>query len=153
MFFRRDILEATEGFDISLGMSGESIAYGEETALVKKITVDFPDEKIFFEPNLFLYHLVHESKMQLWRIIRENFSRGRHSFRVFHGGELSIPPLTSLALMTGKVFVLLGWDVIRGLVARNRQRYPFFMNYLYEHSFAYLKKLGKLYEMHRMHLG
>ena len=71
MFCRRLLLEDMGGFDTNFGMSGEKIAYGEETALQISIRADMPEEVIYYDPRLYVFHLVREEKMTMrWFVQR-----------------------------------------------------------------------------------
>ncbi len=58
MVIRTKLLQALGGFDPDLGMCGEKIAYGEEAALLKLIGSALPDQLVYYDPNLYVYHLV-----------------------------------------------------------------------------------------------
>ena len=46
------------------------------------------------------------------------------------------------------LFALVG-DSARGVFHRDRARYPYLQNFLYEESFRHLQRLGMLYEQYR----
>jgi glycosyltransferase involved in cell wall biosynthesis len=153
-FCRRSLLEEFGGFNSALGMSGRKIAFGEETAFLRAVRSSKPQELIYYDPKLYVYHLVAARKMTLGWLIRQRFLDGRYSYRVF-GDELrktGSPTLVALkAVGAAAIFCL---DLARAVVGRDRVQYPYWQNYLYEHSFRYVRMLGGLYEHYRQpHAG
>ncbi|MHA1938302.1 MAG: glycosyltransferase [Candidatus Thorarchaeota archaeon] len=149
IFLRRSLLESLSGFDTSLGMSGTRVGYGEETALLQLIRTMEPAQLVYFDPRLYVYHLVPPQKMSMYWIIRQRFAAGRYSFRTFQGGNPL--PLGRLQLIVGVVFALfaLVGDSARGVFHRDRAQYPYPQNFFYEESFRHLQRLGMLYEQYR----
>lgn len=139
IFIRKTLLEAIGGFDPQMGMQGDKLGYGEETELIARIRDRLPHERIFYDPALWVYHLVRPNKMRLrWRIYQQ-FAVGQYSYQVFklanRQGRLAL-----IALGLLRALVLVG-ELIYAFTLRNRQRYPAAQNYLYErvsrHSMAY----------------
>lgn len=148
MFFRRSVLQAMGGFDPRFGMSGKKIAYSEETVLLKLIYHAMPDQVIYYEPKLYVYHLVHAKKMTMLRIMRERFVRSGYTYRVLHD---DIPPAVSrfyLLKQAATILFAFTLDFMRGVFKRNHKQYPYIQNYLYEHTFQHLKRLGRIYEIY-----
>ena len=145
VFFRRALLQALHGFDPKLGMSGKRAAYGEETSLIQRIRADMPDQLIYYESRLHVYHLVRADKMTTRWIIRHRFHGGQYSHEILRGN----PPedVTSLLLVAKAVsrLLLVIVDLVYGALFRDRTRYPFFQNYIYEHTSRYLRALGLYY--------
>jgi glycosyltransferase involved in cell wall biosynthesis len=145
IFLRRSLLESLGGFDTSLGMSGTSVGYGEETALLQLLRTMEPAQLVYFDPRLYVYHLVAPQKMSMYWIIRQRFAAGRYSFRTFQGGNpLSLGRLQLIAGVVRALFTLVG-DSARGVFHRDRAQYPYPQNFFYEESFRHLQRLG----MHR----
>ena len=149
IFFRRFLLACLGGFDTTLGMSGTTIAYGEETALLKQMRAAKPGQLIYFDPRLYVYHLVPPQKMSMAWIVRQRFATGRYSCRTLQG-DGTLPP-GRLRLLVGVVFALFALigDSARGVFCRDRVQYPYPQNYFYEESFRHLQRLGMLYEQFR----
>ncbi|OQY45559.1 MAG: hypothetical protein B6242_09980 [Anaerolineaceae bacterium 4572_78] len=144
-FYRRSILLDLGGFNPNLGMTGNAIAYGEETDLIRRIRAEKPAEVIYYHPDLYVYHLVRHEKMMLWWNMRMWFSGAWTTYLALRGE--SIPQLSYFQILKQSIYWLFifGFDVLKGAVWRDRQQYPYWQNYLYEHSFRYLKWLGRLY--------
>lgn len=143
MCFRRALLKIIGGFDNRLGMCGEQIAYCEETALILHISNTITDELIYYDPMFYVYHLVQEERMTVRWFVRSWFARGQYS------NYCSDLPQSDRRLQLLKRIVYQLWVIAvylaRAMFRRNRMRYAYFQNYLYECTYRHLLKLGKLY--------
>jgi glycosyltransferase involved in cell wall biosynthesis len=149
IFFRRELLEILGGFDVSLGMSGQRLAYGEETALLRHIRETMPEQIIYYDPEMYVHHLVHSKKMSLPWVIRQRFVDGRYSYRVFKNNSNTPGAIQSLQIrqsVANLCKVVLNFT--RNARRRDRVRYPYFQNYLYEQIFEYIQSFGILYEQY-----
>lgn len=75
MVFKKSILETFEGFSTALGMTGDKIAYGEETELQLRLR-----EKgiaIGYDPELIVDHYVHPYKTKVDWFFKAYFALGR----------------------------------------------------------------------------
>lgn len=140
IIFSRNALEDLGGFDPRLGMSGDSIAYGEETVLQIKAREVMPQALIYYDPALFVYHMVPAHKMTLRRILLQHVRGGVSTARMLSGKDL--PSLSSLVwgalLASGYVpLTLLSW-----LFNRDHPEYPYFENYLIERVFPHIRSLS-----------
>ena len=145
IFFRRSLLQDFDGFNPNLGMSGRKMAYGEETNLQMRIR-ETTDELIYYDPKLYVYHLVSPEKMTLRWIIHHFFVAGRYSYLVFRGNIQVMVGRSRLLGRAALTLLAFGWHIIRGVFRRNRTRYPYVQSYLYEYAFRHIGQLGKLYE-------
>jgi hypothetical protein len=145
LFLRREAIERVGGFDPSIG-PGQPIAYGEETAAVKAIAAAFPGQ-LYYEPRLFAYNIVREDEMALRSIFRTAFAGGRAAYRVRGQGK----KMGQLQLFTQELRTLfvLSLKLAASTIFRDRARYPFIQNYIFESTTRYFRLLGRLYEQHR----
>ncbi|HUI06239.1 MAG TPA: glycosyltransferase family 2 protein [Verrucomicrobiae bacterium] len=149
-FFRRSVLQAMGGFDPRLGMSGGKLGYSEETVLVRRIAQTMPDEVMYYDPQLPVSHLVRPEKMTLRWLLRASFPLGRASCY----WQPQTKPLSAYAGLgyyrqALSTIMALGKMCIRGVLFRERDRYPYFQNYIYERSLALVSELGRHYELHQ----
>jgi glucosyl-dolichyl phosphate glucuronosyltransferase len=142
LFFRKDLLEKMGGFDPRLGMSGQAISYGEETRLLIQIAESYPEEEIVYDPGLFIYHLVQPYKMTWGWIIRSRFASGRASYRIQSRSYTPISWIMDLAYQ----LLALPADVAFGMFLRDRTKYPYLQNFIYERGMKHIWSLGMLYE-------
>jgi glycosyltransferase involved in cell wall biosynthesis len=151
LIIERNVLIQSGGFRADLGMKANTIAYGEETALQIHVREQFPDALIYYDPRLYVFHLVRPEKMTWSRIVRTRFANGRYSWRVFdEGRRYSLKRVFFLLLRTLRNLVYLVGDAAFGYWFSDRTRYPYIQNYWYEHSLVYLARLGENVEEFRL---
>lgn len=73
--FKKDVLEHFDGFDYKIGMTGEKIAYGEETLLQVKMRKE--GFVIGFDPELRIEHIVSQAKLSPLWFIKSAYAVGR----------------------------------------------------------------------------
>jgi len=149
IFFHRGILQKLGGFDPRFGMTGNKIAFGEESVLLGRIRREDPGSLIYFDPNLNVYHLVHAKKMTLFWHIRNKFLGGCYDFRVYHDNEkLSEGIIVVAGKLLGNIIRLIN-SLFEAIFWRDRQLYPYFQNFVFEKSFQLLGNIGYRYEYMR----
>jgi len=144
MFFRRSILRKFGGFDPKLGMIGGKVAYCEETALLKNISEKIPEEYLYFDPALYVYHLVQKERMSARWFVTSTVSLGKFSMQC---APLELPPNIDRLLLFKLIFrqaVIIVKDFARSILRRDRTLYPFYQNYLFERTYNHLLRLGRL---------
>ena len=144
LFVRNDVIRAVGGFDPSLGMTGNTIGYGEEPAMIRMVRKVFPDEHVYYDPKLFVYHLVRPHKMKVSWYLRERFVGGRDMYRVMTKRK-RVAKIQLLKNISKTLFMLLK-QIVQAICFRDRARYPFYQNHLYDHAFKSLLLLGGQYE-------
>jgi glucosyl-dolichyl phosphate glucuronosyltransferase len=150
IFFRRQLLEEVGGFDPRFGMTGEKVWYGEETALQLSIRRTHPGSQSYYEPRLYVEHLVRQQKMTLAWTVREFFNRGRAVESLVQSQDRSsgIPEQTAVAAVKqiGLCVARLGFYNTYRLAMRDRRRFPRIENFLYEVGFVPITRLGGSFE-------
>lgn len=145
IFLRKSLFQELDGFNPDLGMSGDKVAYGEETEVLIKIRSTMPGEIIYYHPDLYVHHLVSAKKMSLLWIMRERFNKGRYLYQMFNKNNpaLSMKQTLKQAL---RLFWGLLWDIVKSVIKRDRKVYPYARSYLYEHTAKeYVEKIGGIY--------
>jgi glycosyltransferase involved in cell wall biosynthesis len=151
LFARRNLLQALGGFAEGLGMKGERIGYGEETALIREARRRFPAVRIYYEPELRNYHLVRPEKMRFGWQLRHRFAQGRDGYHTFQDGAHRLGK-RHLAGLLALPFVI-ALEASLGALLRDRRAYPYPQNYYYERVLQRVATLGKLYERARCALA
>lgn len=82
MAIRKDILLQQGGFATNIGMSGTSIAYGEETQL--QIQLRYKGYNIGYDPHWIIHHLVGKYKLSPSWFLKSGFASGRDSWIIYH---------------------------------------------------------------------
>lgn len=146
VFVRRDVLDALGGFDPGLGMAGKRVAYGEETDLINRLRAADPDALVWYDPALYVLHLVKPQFMSLRWLVRQRFAGGRDWYRLSHGAapaSKSRRAVLQTLRQLGYHGVQFGLDLARGVLRRDRTAYPTFQNYLYERGFRRVFQMGE----------
>ncbi len=145
IFIRRDVFVRVGGFDPRFGMAGETIAMGEETRFIDEVRRALPDAVVYYEPRLYVRHLVPARKMAAGWLVRHWFAAGRSSWRLFRASSAR-PARAATLLGMARTSAGLGVDVLRAFVARDRVRHRYVQNHLVERSSRFVIELGRLYE-------
>jgi hypothetical protein len=144
LFIQRQLLEKLDGFKPELGMSGRKVAYGEETIFIRQARSTVPEVKVYYEPRLYVYHLVQAEKMRLSKVFFRRFAEGRYSYLAFNDGAHQFTIKHALGLVGLPLLLVI--EAVLGMLLRDRKKYPYYQNYLFEHVFYRVIMLGRLYE-------
>lgn len=152
IFFRKSLLEKIGGFNPDLGMVGNKIAYGEETALQIYVRKHLVNELIFYHPDLYVFHLVAPYKMSLKGRFRQKIADGRYSYLVFSKNSHNSNNFSSIVK---RIIISSYWlmrDMFRGII-RDRSKYPYLENYLIECIFTDIGQFGYISEQINHYIG
>jgi glycosyltransferase involved in cell wall biosynthesis len=141
--FKRELLEDLGWFDLSLGMKGNAPGGGEETKVMIEAWNKYPKLRVFYDPDLFVYHFVPARKFSVWYRLYRDYATGKdqaylwlpeegqHAARARAPFDLarSVPKLVAKSLIETS--------------ARDRQRYPYWQNYVYEKISKYMITIGE----------
>jgi glycosyltransferase involved in cell wall biosynthesis len=147
IFISRSVLKDMCGFDTTLGMNDHKIGYGEESELQRRIRETMPDALIYYDTKLYVHHLIRPEKMTLLWALNSYFVGGRCSYHVFNGNN-KLTRLSQFKLLLQALLTLLRFsvDLLIGVLRRDRKRYPYLQNYLYENTVKHVSTLGLIYE-------
>lgn len=81
MAFTKSALTETGGFDTAIGMSGNKVAYGEETNLIMRMRNR--GMQIYYCPEMLVDHAILPHKLELGWLLRSNFSNGYDGVTTF----------------------------------------------------------------------
>ncbi len=149
IFIRRDIIKESGGFLTDLGMTGNKIAYGEEVELVNRIRQKNPANKAYYDPELYVYHLVRPEKMNLFWGFRSHFIGNIYYYRVLELNRPTPLALPDLLITGAKLAVKIFLALTYKLVLRDKVKYPYLHNYFYENLSGYIGASGMLFEQFR----
>jgi glycosyltransferase involved in cell wall biosynthesis len=144
LFARRRLLEELGGFDERLGMFGNRLGYGEETAFLSQVRARKSDAIIFYEPKLFTFHLVRPEKFALSWQLRSRFVLGRYNYRAYGDNVPDLQPRHILGFFA--LPIVIAWEATLGVLLRKRKIYPRYQNYMVERTFKDISTWGKLYQ-------
>lgn len=148
IFIRRTIFEVLGCFDSSFGMKGNLIGYGEETAFIEKIRHQQEDNCLYYDPRLCIEHLVRPEKMTWGWIVRQKYADGRDYYNLFPDRKEPIGDFRLVCRII-KFLLLLIFDLLFWVFLRDREKFPRFQNFYYEHTTKYVAAFGELAEQVR----
>ncbi len=146
LFLRRDVLEMCGGFDPDLGMTGSKMAYGEETAIQHILRERSPDEVIYYDPDVWVYHLAAPDKMVLAKLVRRRLAAGRYYERTFRPDASARTPWLSIGKMSAWLVMQFGSELTYRMLLRPRDKYPHAQSYFYEKALPHLNGFGRMFE-------
>ena len=77
MIIRKDIFKKIGSFDVEYGMTGSKIAYGEGDEFQRRLREALTDEVVWYNPELFVWHLIRNEKISIFYLFREALIRGQ----------------------------------------------------------------------------
>jgi GT2 family glycosyltransferase len=145
MIWRRERVEQLGGFRGDLGVTARGAARGGETNLIIRGRQEIAGFKVWYHPGMIVYHLTRPGAMSLGYSIRQLFATGRKHNQVFNitKHDLSRPRLFLRLLQTAGRLVGLA---LGALLYRDRKRFPFWQNAVYERMLPEFYRLGRLWE-------
>jgi glucosyl-dolichyl phosphate glucuronosyltransferase len=146
LFIEREIFEKIGGFKEELGMTGNKIAMGEETAIQMLYRERMPEGIIYYDPELVVYHLVRPEKMDLFWIMCHKFADGRCLNRISQNNKQEKESKFGLMLRAALLIAESFKELIYKIIIRDRKKYPYIKNYIYEAYLKYVQQLGSIYE-------
>ncbi len=144
LFVRRLLLEELGGFDERLGMFGNRLGYGEETAFLNQVRSRKSEAIIFYEPKLYAFHVVRPEKYALSWQLRSRFALGRYNYRAYGDSVTKLRSRHVLGFFA--LPVVIAWQATLGILLRDRKLYPHYQNYIIERIFKNISTWGKLYQ-------
>ena len=158
MFIRRDLLKSLGGFNPQLGMAGKKIAYCEEIDFFIRLRRWLPAAVLYYDPDLFIHHLVRKEKMELRNFPKRCFVESVYFYRVFKQINqkkeeysltkfpyvilLVFKEISHIAIVLLKIIKTCSW----GLATRDRKKYRYPENYIYEQLSGLIVEFGSRFE-------
>lgn len=78
MVWNKESLLNIDGFDLNTGVIGNQLRMGEETNALQKLRLIRDDAKVYFSPDLVIYHLVPTHKMTIRYRLKRKFAMGQY---------------------------------------------------------------------------
>ncbi len=146
-FIKRELLVRAGCFDETLGVKGGDLGYGEETALLKHISETMPFERIYYDPDLYVYHIVKPQRMSLVWNMRHFFLSGCFSFRFLASDREKTGSRKSIIILdivkTVRDFVA---SISGAVFMRDRRQFPHWESCFFEQALPHVKRIGWLFE-------
>jgi len=138
MIFRREVLKEYGGFETHIGVKGEYLLLGEETALYERIWQFKGDADIlYYSPRLIVFHAVPSYKMTVSYRLKRAFAGGK-SWYLQHGPRSLYRRLTLL------LRILVSISKLGGLALVHLRGYPTYKNWIVERLAPIAEEMGRL---------
>ena len=138
MAINKTVLSKIGGFPTNLGMSGNRIAYGEETLL--QIRLRNLGIEIGYDPNWIIYHLVNRYKLSPWWYIKSGFASGRDAWLIYEE-DVSIRKIFKYVYRSIKLFFV---NLFKSTIRLNKKEYKW-QNWLIDIVRPTVLKFGQIY--------
>jgi glycosyltransferase involved in cell wall biosynthesis len=136
--FKKELLERLRGFDPLFGMDGESLGYHEESELMLRAVKANPSLKIYYDPQLIVRHLVRKAKMSVFWHIRRCARINKYNVLLERKCLVSRKESFLLARRAILQAVIVLKKIFAGVFFREKNKYPYFQNYLLEDIMPHL---------------
>jgi glycosyltransferase involved in cell wall biosynthesis len=116
---RRDVFTKIDLFDTNLGMTGNTLNYGEEQDFQRRFISQYPDEVIWYNSKLFVWHLIRDEQMSILHDFKEAVIRGQSSAKEkeFSLLQLMLSPFL-LIVVIGRALLSALWALIKSLFSK-----------------------------------
>ncbi len=142
IFFRRELLIEYGGFDPSLGMKGNTIAYHEETKLIFRAFDE--GKKVYYSKELAVKDVIPDYKKSLAFFIHTKYQAGRYGLDLW-SPEYNDNELIKLLDLISKTMD--EFDI--ALMKRDVEKHPFPENYIIENLKNKFFTIGMMVEYFR----
>lgn len=143
IIINRDLLFDIGGFDESKGMAGNKIAYGEETSFQMLAWQKNPGLKVFYSPELLVYHYVPISKMNLTDKLKRSFKMGySQTYLWINPLDVREEKKKALLILTKNIVLFSLKEPVK-LIFRSKKKFAHWQNYIYEKWPRYFRSFGQ----------
>lgn len=134
MIFKKEILNKYNGFPTEYGMTGDKIAFGEESFLFNKMLKSH--ENIQYFPEIFVHHLVSEKSYSLKDAFKRSIQNGKAIAQIRGSKLLSLDfikkfSMFCLSFFELSIFALPGF-FSKALLYKKLKKFGYFAGYITE---------------------
>lgn len=141
IIFKKQLLHLLGGFDPDLGMKSTEIGYGEEIKLIIEARKRLGNIKIYYSPEIIVYHLVPAEKMTMKYFIVSKLKHGVNVENIRGQRNRIIQVIHSsmiiLAIIVKRVFI--------DALSKNKTKYKYYQNYVIESVAPLMFNIGRIY--------
>ncbi len=137
---KKEILKKLGMFNPDLGMIGDKLRYGEETRLMIEAREKISNVKIYYNPEIKVEHLVKKENMVVYLKLKDKFIAGMRARDVF--GEKRLPKYRIFTNIN-KIFLKGIFMVFFGFFFRNKEKYSYYENFVFERVLRQVSLLAK----------
>jgi hypothetical protein len=106
-----------------------------------------PATTFYYDPALWVYHLVRPEKMALGWQMQAHFNKGRTMTRVYAGPQGQRRTRSAALLRMIGLLLLIVANLLKGLFLRDRKNLPHLANFVYERILPQVTRLGQNHEV------
>ena len=144
LFVQRQVLMDLGGFDPQFGMKGSGIGYQDETTVQTRIRNEVEGAVVYYDPRLYLYHLVRPEVMRPFWKLQSNYAHGKFGYRARLEETGSRQAARVSWRRAGRALAGLAWGLGPGILLRDLSAYPAWQNYVWEETSQHMKPLGNI---------
>jgi GT2 family glycosyltransferase len=143
---KRSLFISLGGFSTQFG-GGTATMFGEETDLQHRAVKQ--GVKIWYSPELLVYHHVYPAKMHLGVFIRNSWEHGKAKGMIYRDDLSGLEGSSRIRLIISRLWKIVqkGFE-LAGLslqiILRNREKYPYYQNFVIERMCPKISNLGLL---------
>ena len=137
MIWARQSLSDIQGFNVQTGVIGEKLVLGEESLALEKLWQIRKEAKVFYSPNLLVYHWVPDFKMTVVYRLKRRFAEGQ-----YNAYSTTVQKRNRLVFLTKLLFNLL--KAFLRLILRLKS-HPYWQNWIVEDGARISSYLGTIF--------
>lgn len=134
MIFKKDILAKYNGFSTEYGMTGNKIAFGEESLLFNKMLKN--NENIQYFPDIIVYHLAAEKYYDLKYVFKRSIQNGKAIAKIRDAKLLSVDFIKKFCMFCLSFFELALFFVpgffSKAILYKKLKKFGYFAGYICE---------------------
>jgi len=152
---KRSLFTLLGGFSTSYG-GGSPTMFGEETDLQHRAVSQ--GAKIWYNPELLVYHHVYPSKMHLGVFIKNSWEHGKAKASIYRDDLSMVKGTSRIRLVVSRLRKIAQKGLeLAGLflqiVLRSRKEYPYYQNFVIEKMCPKVSNLGLLINLLKIELS
>ena len=138
MIFKKELLNKYNGFPAEYGMTGDKIAFGEESCLFNKMLKN--NENIQYFPEIFVSHLVSEKSYSLKEAFKRSVQNGKAIAQIRGSKLLSVDSIKKISMFCLSFFELMIFTLpgifSKALFYKKLKKFGYFAGYIAEIFFS-----------------
>jgi glucosyl-dolichyl phosphate glucuronosyltransferase len=144
MVWRRDVVRQLGGFNTDIGLRARGLSRGDEIDLMMRARQQIPGFRIFYQPEIMVYHRLREECLSIRYWLTRAFVEGRHRTRL--SGSVARQDWLRSAGRFLKLLLRISGSIPALLGGRDRGKYPYWQNYVFERIVPLVSELGYILE-------
>ncbi len=140
--FRRGLLDELGWFDPNFGMKGKKLWYGEETMIMINAWKANPELRVYYDPEIFVHHLVPARKMSILGHMRMLYQMGNSQVYFWMTEEERKKARFNAPWTLVRIVLRLMVKSLADVLFRDQEKYPRWQNFVYEKTSGHFGVMG-----------